>query len=404
MRDFFHNYDPVNFVSHIDGDFVNGFDGRAEGDALYICAKVKAADNAVISINGIPAVFDSRDSTYYAEVPLYTYRNTLCAIDSKNGYRAEIVVYKVPDAVNKFYFTVDDAILFLYELTKTPEKYPSMFLHPFLEPFKQAHDLFGAHVHLNLYYEFNSDSAADFAEHKEYFNLSMMTDRYRKEWEENSNWLTLSCHAHANYPDKPNQVLPPDFIADTIRKAHKEILRFAGPKSLVPVTTMHWGNGYVEALRAFRENGYRIQCASFRMENNDEAYISYYGRDGLPAYIRGRGLDAYARQSDSQPDALGRDVWKDNREDIIFSHTDMVLNVTDAIPTDTIPQWIDAYLAQHSNKGIFSMIIHEEYYYPDYIAYIPDCGERVLSAIRHVYEKGFRGAALEKLLLEREMA
>ena len=114
--------------------------------------------------------------------------------------------------------------------------------------------------------------------------------------------------------------------------------------------------------------------------------------------------DAYARQSDSQPDALGRDVWKDNREDIIFSHTDMVLNVTDAIPTDTIPKWIDAYLALHSNKGIFSMIIHEEYYYPDYIAYIPDCGERVLSAIRHVYEKGFRGAALEKLLLEREMA
>ena len=34
MRDFFHNYDPVYFVSNIDGDFVNGFDGRAEGDVL----------------------------------------------------------------------------------------------------------------------------------------------------------------------------------------------------------------------------------------------------------------------------------------------------------------------------------------------------------------------------------
>ena len=81
----------------------------------------------------------------------------------------------------------------------------------------------------------------------------------------------------------------------------------------------------------------------------------------------------------------------------------MVLNVTDAIPTDKIPQWIDEYLAQHSNKGIFSMIIHEEYYYPDYIAYIPDCAERVLTAIRHVHEKGFRGAALEQRLLENHM-
>ena len=42
MRDFFHNYDPVYFVSNIDGDFVNGFDGRVEGDVLYITAKVKA--------------------------------------------------------------------------------------------------------------------------------------------------------------------------------------------------------------------------------------------------------------------------------------------------------------------------------------------------------------------------
>ena len=404
MRDFFHNYDPIYFVSNIDGDFVNGFDGRVEGDVLYITAKVKAADNAVVTINGIPTVFDETDYTFVAEVPLYTYRNTLCAIDSKNGYRAEIVVYKKLDTVNKFYFTVDDAILFLQELTRRPDKYPSMFLHPFLAPFKQAHDLYGAHVHLNLYYEFNDESAADFTEHKEYFNLSMMTDRYKSEWEENADWLTLSCHAHANYPNMPNRVLSADFIGDAIRKVHKEVVRFAGPKSLVPVTTMHWGNGYVEALRAFRENGYRIQCASFRMENNEEAYISYYGRDGLPAYIRGCAPDAYAVASDVAEGTLGRDVWKDNKEDLIFSHTDMVLNMHRDIPTDQIIPWIDRCLAIQPNKGIFSMIIHEEYFYPDYRIYIPDCAERVLTAVKHVYEKGFRGAALEKLLLEPDMA
>lgn len=401
MRDFFHNYDPVFFSSHIDGDCVNANDGRLDGDVLYIRAKVKAADNAVITINGVPAEFDPEDYTFSAEIPLYTYRNTLYAIDSKNGYRAEIVIYKILDTLNKFYFTVDDVIVFLYDLTKHPERYPSMFDHPFLAPFKKANELYGAHVHLNLYYEFNAESAVDFSEHKEYFNLSMMTDKYRQEWEDNAHWLTVSCHAHANYPDKPNQVLSPAFIGDAIRKVHKEVLRFAGPKSLAPVTTMHWGNGYVEALRAFRENGYRIQCGSFRMVNNDEAYISYYGRDGLPAYIRGSGLDAYAQKSDAKQGYPGRDVWKDNKEDVIYSHTDMVLNLPEQIPTDKIGEWLDEYLAIRKDKGIVSLIIHEEYYYPDYFAYIPDCGERVLRAIKHVYEKGFRGAALEKILLER---
>ena len=400
MRDFFHNYDPVYFVSHIDGDCVNALDGRMEADALILPVKVKAADNAVITINGIPATLDKTDYTYRAEIPLYNYRNTLCAIDSKNGYRAEIVVFRILDTLNKFYFTVDDCIVFLYELTKEPEKYPSMFDHPFLAPFRKAHDLYGAHVHLNLYYEFDDRSAGDFAAHKEYFNLSMMTDRYRKEWEENAHWLTLSCHANANYPSKPNQVLSADFISSAIRKTNKEIRRFAGPASLVPVTTMHFGNGYVEPLRAFRENGYRIQCASFRMVNNDEAYISYYGRDGLPAHIRGSGPDAYAQTSDVAKGTPGRDLWRDTKEDVIFSHTDMVLNLVKEIPTDKIEQWLDDYLAVHPEKGIVSMIIHEEYYYPDYRAYIPDCGERVLRAIKHVYEKGFRGVALEKILLE----
>lgn len=401
MRDFFRKCDPVFFTNFIDGDCLTKHDGRVEGDVLYIKAKVKAADNAVITINGIPAELDKSDYTFSAEIPLYTYRNTLYAVDSKNGYRAEIVIYKMIDVEKKFYFTVDDTIVFLYDLTKNPEKYPSIFDHHFLAPFKTAHEVYGAHVHLNLYYEFNEESARDFSEHKEYFNLSMMTDKYKSEFEANSDWLTFSAHANANYPDMPNRVLSPEFIGDAIRKVHKEVRRFAGEKSLVPLTTMHWGNGYVEQLRAFRENGYLIQCGSFRMVNNDEAYIGYFGRDGISAHIRGAGLDAYSHKSDAADDNPGRDVWKDNKEDVIYSHTDMVLNNIKSIPTPEIENWIDAYLESHPTKEIMSLIIHEEYYYKDYRAYIPDCGERILKAIKYVYDLGFRAVALDKFLLEK---
>ncbi len=400
MRDFFHNYDPVFFISHIDGDCLNEKEGRLADGVLYITAKVKAADNAEIEINGRPADYDEKTHTFSAEIPLYNYRNTLCAVDKKNGYRAEIVVFWLKDAVDKFYFTVDDCIVFLYDLTKETEKYPSLFDHPFLAPFKRANELYGAHVHLNLYYEYNAESAADFSAHKDYFNLSMMTDRYRKEWEANADWLTLSFHANANYPDMPCKVLSADFIADAMRKTHREILRFAGKKSLIPISTAHWGNGYIEALRVFREGGYRIQCGSFRQMDNDEAYLSYFGRDGLPAYLRGAGLDAYNRPSDAKEEWEGRDVWKDTREDIYYFHPDMVLNYDKGIPTEEIEGWLDRYMERRPHSGMICLLIHEEYFYPDYKLYIPDCGERILKAIRHIYNKGYRSVPLEKIILE----
>jgi len=400
MRDFFHNYDPIFFVSHIDGDCLNDSEGRVEGDALYVTATVKGAGNAVVTINGIDAVYNQEERSYSAEVPLYNYRNTLYAIDSKNGHRAEIVVYRLKNATNKYYFTVDDCIVFLYDISKHPEKYNSLFDHPFLAPFKKANELYGAHVHLNLYYEYNDESSADFSEHKDYFNLTMMTDKYRQEWEDNSDWLTLSYHAHANYPNMPNKHQSASFISESMRKVHKEIIRFAGERSLNKVTTIHWGNGYLEQLRAFREGGYLIQFASFRQMNDNEPYLSYYGRDGLAAYLRGTGIDAYNRISEAKDSYKGRDVWKDNKEDIYYCHTDMVLNNNKGIPTEEIENWLDRHIETRGSIGVLGLMIHEEYFYPDYKNYIPDCEERILKAIKHVYDKGYRSCPIEDIVLE----
>ena len=95
----------------------------------------------------------------------------------------------------------------------------------------------------------------------------------------------------------------------------------------------------------------------------------------------------------------GRDVWKDNREDVIYCHTDMVLNLT-AIKTADIGAWIDEYIAAHPTLGIMSLMIHEAYCLPDYRWPIRDYEERILSAIRHVYDKGYRSASVESLCFE----
>ena len=399
MRDFFHNYDPVFFKFPIDGDCLNAKDGVERDGVLYIKPIVKAADNAEITVNGIPATYDADAHTYTAEIPLRHFRNTLVAIDKKNGYRAEIVVYKLRDATDKFFFTVDDCVLTLADLTAHPEDYPSMFDHPFLSPLKRAHDLYGAHVHLNLFYSYTEASLPDFSAHTSTFDLSMMTDRYRPEFEANADWLTLSYHAHANYPDKPMKTQSPDFLADSIEKTHREILRFAGERSLSPATTLHWGDGPIEALRAFRECGYKLLLGSFRAIHPDEPYVSYYGRDGLPAYLRGTGKDSYNQNVVADECYPGRDVWKDNREDVIYCHTDMVLNLA-SIKTEEIGAWIDEYIAAHPTLGIMSLMIHEQYCFPDYRWPIRDYEERILSAIRHVYDKGYRSASVESLCFE----
>ncbi len=53
-----------------------------------------------------------------------------------------------------------------------------------------------------------------------------------------------------------------------------------------------------------------------------------------------------------------------------------------------------------SKNGIMCFLIHEEYYYPDYKLYIPDCGERILKAIKHVYDKGYRSKPIEEIIFE----
>ena len=403
MRDFFHKYDPVFFEFPIDGDCLNAKDAVERDGVLYIKPIVKAADNAEITVNGVAADYDADAHTYTAEIALRHFRNTVVAIDKKNGYRAEIVVYKLHDAVGKYFFTVDDCILTLADLTAHPESYPSMFDHPFLATLKEAHDRYGAPVHLNLFYSFDEAAATRFSAHKTPFDLSMMTDRYRPEFEANADWLSLSYHAHADLPDMPMKNQSPEFLTDSIEKTHREILRFAGARSLSPATTLHWGNGPIEALRVFRECGYRILLGSFRAIHPDEAYVSYYGRDGLPAYLRGTGKDSYDQTTVDGAGYPGRDVFKDNREDMIYCHTDMVLNLP-SIKTEEIGAWIDEYVAAHPTLGIMSLMIHEQYCFPDFCRAIPDTAERILSAIRHLYDKGYRGVAIEEVCLEKGLA
>ena len=80
-----------------------------------------------------------------------------------------------------FCFTVDDNIRFLKEITEN--RYKSIFEHPYLAMYKRLHEKYGLKVQLNMFYCTSG------------FDLSLMSDSYYSEWEENSDWLKLYFHS-----------------------------------------------------------------------------------------------------------------------------------------------------------------------------------------------------------------
>ena len=79
--------------------------------------------------------------------------------------------------MKNFTFTVDDNIRVFKEICVG--NYGSLFDHPYLGMYKRLHERYGVKVQLNLFFECEG------------FCLSDMTDRYKGEWEANSDWLKI---------------------------------------------------------------------------------------------------------------------------------------------------------------------------------------------------------------------
>ncbi len=165
----------LEFIFPVDGDCLNSRDGNLCGNTLAFTVKVKAPEGHEVYICGKKAEYDG--VCYTAEAEIAGYRNALTAEDKTIGECEKITVFKLNDVVGKYRVSSDDNILFLQDLTKNKDTYKSIFENPYLAVYKKAHDLYGAKVHLNLFYEFIPNE--HFTQHTEYFNLTMMTDKFK---------------------------------------------------------------------------------------------------------------------------------------------------------------------------------------------------------------------------------
>ena len=378
MRDYFMKHSPIRFADFIDGDCVNSRDGRLTADGLVLSLAVEAPAGHTVTLNGAPMREDA-DGRYRAEVLLRGYRNTVLAEDLTDGTSCRIALYHLAKTVGRYRLSSDDNILFLQDLTEHSERYPSIFDHPYLAVYKKAHDLYGAKVHLNLFYELCEEGRSCFRARPNYFNLSMMTEKYKDEFRANADWLKLAFHSRAEFPANPYALGDAATVTAECIAVLREIVRFAGAECISDSTTVHFGSGNHDVVRALRALGFRSLTGYFTLNSKGEPSVSYYCPKDLVQHID------------------NRDFWVDTEEDMLYGRIDKVLNL-DSL--EQVKADVRAAIEHPHRGGFVSVMIHEQYFYADYKRHLPDFEERVLSACRDLHEHGYIGAHITEVTAE----
>ena len=254
--------------------------------------------------------------------------------------------------MKSFCFTVDDNIRFFEELTRGEQK--SLFDHPYLAAYQRLHERFDLKVQLNLFYQ------------NESFNLTQMTDRFREEWRANSSWLKLSFHSKLENV-KPYEFSGYDEVFCDCQSVHREILRFAAPESLAKTTTLHYCLATDDGLRAMYDCGVR-------------GLLGLYGKIGAPR-------SSY--QSTPEEGNLIRAGGVVFRGGIAYSGIDIVLN-------SFSKEDILAQLREMRERDFVRVMIHEQYFYPDYRKYQKDFEEKLCATFEYLTQSGYGSIFFEE--------
>ncbi|MDF2685416.1 MAG: hypothetical protein K0S55_597 [Clostridia bacterium] len=253
----------------------------------------------------------------------------------------------------KFRFSVDDNIWFLKDIANN--NYISVFDNEYLGFYKLLHDKYNVKIQLNIFYS------------TEGFNLSQMPDKYNEEWKANSDWLKLSFHAFAEFPDKPYLNSGREELKRDCQLIHKEIIRFAGADSLDLYTTVHWAVATTEGCLGLKDCGIKGLVGLF-----DSTGLFYHLSPEVTEYLH------------KSP------YYKDDETGLLFFNNEMVINSVGL-------KDIQPILNKKIGKEFIEIMIHEQYFYKDYKGYQADFKEKVITAISYLTNNGYKSVFLDEI-------
>ena len=355
---------PVRILEPPDGAILNRHDGETTTGGLRITVRGLSKHRGPVLVNCAEVPVDS--GRFETTVVLGAQENEIVA-EAAGGGKDKVIVLWDRHSYARYRFSTDDNIWFLRDIARHAERYKSIFENEYLAMWRDLHRKYGVKIHFNIYYE------------TEGFNLSQMPDKFRDEWKQNADWIRLTFHAKANDPDRPYIHASAEKIRQDYLLVTGEIARFAGREVLSPFTTVHWGETTLAGARALREEGV-VGLTGYFDSDGEFPRVSYY----LP-------LAQWLHASK-------RDYWKDTAADLLFVRHDIVINT---VPLEQIVPHLERLVKDPHQSEVMELMIHEQYFYPDYRAYEPDYRERCERAIGWVtrrgykpvfYEEGFLGA------------
>lgn len=327
----------------------------AEGMIVRVAGQADAGEK--VTVNGLPA--RRRGRSFEADVVLRKKVSTItAAATDASGKTRQDEVRVVWDRYSqpRYRFSVDDNSFFLRDIAAKNPK--SLFDCFYLKILHDLNQKYGTKFVLNIYYTTGDD-----------FSLPDFPERYKGEWRDNADWLSLAFHAHADKPNRPYQDVPPEKLIADMDQVNEQIMRFAGEEAFSLPTVIHWAMTRPSAWRPLYERGVRVLSGYFSPKAGGGHDINYCMDDTRSAYL------------------YKHDAMMDFDSGIVFSRVDIICNAT---PVEKIVPKLEPLTKDPNTAEIMDIFTHEQYFWPFYQSYLPDHARRLDTALRFVTEKGYK--------------
>jgi len=346
------------------GAILNRRQGKEVSAGLKIKVLGEAPLRSQVTVNGITA--QRAGTEFVSEVVLRDKKTEIIVIaDGWFGQNVQTIQvlwdkYSFP----RYRFAIDDNSFFLRDIAQ--KKYSSIFDCFYLKNLRKLHVEYGTRFVLNIYYATEDG-----------FQLPQFPERYKSEWQDNSDWLKLAFHAYADKPDRPYQYASTEKLIADFDLVSEQIHRFAGEETYSPPTVIHWAMVQPEALKPLAERGVRVLSTDVPKKNG--VWDTHYFLDDIRSEYLSR-----------------HDSLMDFDSGIIFSKTDLICNLC---PIDRIVPTLESVKQDPNRAEIIDLFTHEQYFWPFYFNYIPDHFERLDKTLHWVTENGYKPVFFHEGLL-----
>lgn len=138
------------------------------------------------------------------------------------------------------HFSIDDATQIFQDISF--HGYESIFENEVLGKLKDFHEEYGLKATLYVFAKLDTYNLADFP------------DTYKKEFEDNADWLKIGFHSITEASPEEEGMTTEEF-AEGFQEVNREILAFAGEKSLAHVLRLHYWYATDEMVNVLKEQG-----------------------------------------------------------------------------------------------------------------------------------------------------